>query len=321
MVAPRLILRSASALAAFWLLGVALGAAQSILAGTVTDAITQQPIGGAAVVIRYGGQTIGTGTTDINGQYIAPFAMPAGAPALTALTAVASKDDVYEAYGPSFQVDGGRPVGNVHNIALFPKGVTDCRSQSRHSVIVGYFAAPAERDVRELSRRIAESLRYELNTSLQKVKVTLELLPSFEPCDAAKPRTPQLGASFAKALKADAFLSGNIAVADSPSSYTVNMYVSDAYGFFRDPMRASNRSINLDNPSGTSVSAETHAAMVVSIAAGLKSNNDCVTAISVLSVAEQLVRDAGATVQPGFSKLRADCEALVPQAGLRRRTP
>jgi hypothetical protein len=59
-----------------------------------------------------------------------------------------------------------------------------------------------------LSARIARSLEYALNTRLQTVRLNLELLPSFEPCDAAKPRTARLAANFAKALRADAFVGG-----------------------------------------------------------------------------------------------------------------
>jgi hypothetical protein len=142
----------------------------------------------------------------------------------------------------------------------------------------------------------------------------LELRPSFEPCDAAKPRTSKLGANFAKALRADAFVGGNVAPADGPSSFTMSIHVSDAHGLFSSPEIASNKGINLDNPSGASVSGETYAAVLAAIAAGLAGKDDCVAAIAVLSVAEQLV-----DVIPSYiTSLRSSCRSRVPNAGLRR---
>jgi len=293
------------------LFGTALAAADSILAGTVTDAISHQPVAGAEVRIEYSGQLVGAGTTDIDGLYRVSFAIPPAAPPVATMVATALSGS-HDANRSNFQVRDGTPVETVHNIALFPSGVTDCRSLTGHSVIVGHFLPPVGRDFAELSRRIAESLEFALNTRLQTVHLTLEILPSFEPCDAARPRTPKFGASFAKALRADAFVGGNIAAADGQPNFTVTIYVSDAHGLFRDPTMASNKSIDLDNPSGAAVTGETHVAVLGSIAAGLAEKNDCVTAIAVLSVAERLVK----VIPPYIAELRKTCEARVPNAGL-----
>jgi hypothetical protein len=315
MVALRSIWRFASAftLALVW------GTTPSVadfLAGTVTDVITLQPVAGAEVTVEYSGQALGTTTADLDGVYRVPFTVPAGAPAVVTMTASA-RSGSHGITKSNFQVRDGTPVATVHNIALFPVGVTDCRSQTGgHSVIVGHFLPPVGRDFTELSRRVAQSLEFALNTRLQTVRLTLERLPSFEPCDAAKPRTPRLGANFAKALRADAFVGGSIATADGSPSFTVSMYVSDAYGLFSNPAIAANRSVDLDNPSGASVTGETHAAVLAALAAGLAGKNDCVTAIDVLSVAERLVD----TVPPYITQLRKDCQSRVPNAGLRSTT-
>ena len=318
MVAPSLIWQFASALAVIccWLLTVMPGAADSILAGAVIDAITLQPVAGAEVQIEYSGQTVGAGTSDIDGFYRVPFTIPPAAP--TVLTMIASaRSGGHGVTRSNFQVNAGTPVATAHNIALFPSGVTDCRSQTGHTVIVGHFLPPDGRNLADLSMRIARSLEYALNTRLQTVRLTLELLPSFEPCDAAKPQTPRLAANFAKALRADAFVGGDIAAADGSPGFTVSIYVSDAHGLFNTPEMAFNRSVDLNNPSGASMSGETHAAVLSSIAAGLAGKNDCVSAIAILSVAERLVE----VIPPYITSLRRSCKSRVPNVGLRRPTP
>jgi hypothetical protein len=282
----------------------------------VTDAITLQPVAGAEVQIEYSGQIVGAGTSDIDGFYRVPFTVPPGAPTVSTMIASA-RSGGHGVTRSNFQVNAGTPVVTAHNIALFPTGVTDCRSQTGHSVIVGHFLPPVGRDFTDLSTRIARSLEYALNTRLQTVRLTLELLPSFEPCDAAKPRTPKLAANFAKALRADAFVGGDIAAGDGSPGFTVTIYVSDAHGLFNSPATASNRSVDLSSPSGASMTGETHAAVLASIAAGLAGKNDCVTAIAVLSVVERLVD----VIPPYITTLRKTCESRVPNAGLRRATP
>jgi hypothetical protein len=149
-----------------------------------------------------------------------------------------------------------------------------------------------------------------LNIRLQTVHLDPDLQPAFEPCNAAKPAIPRFGADFAKALRADAFVGGNIA--DAPPSLTVNTYVSDAHDLFAVPLAATSRSIDLDNPSGAPMAVETHVAVLAAIAAGLARKGDCVAAIDVLKVAEQMV----AAVPPYLAGLRQECEARLPNAGL-----
>jgi hypothetical protein len=314
MIAPRSIWRFVRGSAiACWLVSVTPAVADSILAGTVTDAITQQPVAAAEVEIEYSGQTLGAGTADFDGVYRVPFTVPPGAPAVVTMIASA-RSAVHGVTKSNFQVNGGTPVATTLNIGLFPTGLTDCRSQTNHSVIVGNFLPPEGGVLSDLSTRIARSLEFALNTRLQAVRLTLALLPSFEPCDAAKPKTARLGANFAKALRADAFVAGDITHAAGSPDFTVSFLVSDAYGLFSNPEIASNKSVNLDNPSGASVSGETHAAVLAAIAAGLAGKDDCVTAITVLSVAERLID----VIPPYITKLRNTCQSRVANVGLRR---
>jgi hypothetical protein len=317
MVAPRSILNSASALAIVWQLGpgVPHALADSILAGKVIDVITQQPIAGAEISIEYAGQVIGSGSTDINGLYSVPFVMPASASAIATMIASA-RSNAHELNKSNFQVDGGTPVAASHDIALYPAGVTACRSQTGHSVIVGHFLPPVGSNFADLPARVAQSLDFTLNTKLQSVSLPPDLQPSFEPCEAAKPKTARFGANYAKALQADAFVGGNIA-ADGPSEFSVSTYVSDAHSLFTTPKIATSKSVNLDNPSGANMAADIHVAVLASIAAGLAQKDDCVSAVTVLSVAEQLLDPP----PPYLVDLRQRCEAKLPNIGLLGSSP
>lgn len=320
MAAPRSISRvarirrAASVFAGLWLAGAWLGwsepaAADSVLAGTVTDAVTGQPVAGAEVGVEYSGAALGSGTSDIDGVYRVPFTVPPAAPSPATMTA-AARSPGHEVNRTNFQVTGGAPLAGAHDIALYPLGITACRSQTRHSVIVGHFLPPPQESFPDLPMRVARSLDFALNTRLQAARLAIELQPSFEPCEAAAPRSPRLGANFAKALRADAFVGGE--VTDAPSRFTVTTYVSDAYDVFPSPAVTTSRSVDLGNPSGAAIAGETYTAVLAAIAAGLARQDDCVSAIAVIAVAEQMASD----VPPFLATLRRQCESRLPNGGL-----
>jgi hypothetical protein len=294
----------------------ALFAAEGFVGGRVLDAITKRPVAGADVYVEYASQKIGSGKTETDGVYQVPFAIPPSAQADTWVTVTAGNSD----HGPktlNVRVTGGQSAG-AFDIEIFPAGLLECLSKSDHSVIVGSFLPPVSAGaMSDLSRRIAISLEFALKTRLQAVHLTLAKQPSFEPCEPAKPTTTKLGANYAKALKADAFVAGDVTHEAGVPGYSVSFYVSDAYDFFADPQVASNPSINLNSPSGASVSDATHAAVLTSIAAGLAKKNDCLNSIKVLNVAEKLMD----SIPPDLKSLRKECDLRLPNIDLRRNTP
>ncbi len=295
------------AAAGCWLSGAA--AADSILAGTVIDAVTQRPVAGAEVSIEYAGGVLGAASTDIDGLYSVPFVVPQAVTGVATMI-VTARSPSHDLSRSSFQVSDGQPVGDAHDIALYPAGVAQCRSLTGHSVIIGHFLPPVGTSVSDLSTRVARSLDFALTTRLQTLHLDRELQPSFEPCEAAKPRTPRLGADYARALRADAFVLGDIA--QVPPLFTVRTYVSDAHDLLDPPAVATSKSVDLDNPSGAEMAGDTHAAVLASVAAGLAGKGDCVTAISVLAVAEQMVEFVPAYV----TNLRRHCERSLPNTWL-----
>jgi hypothetical protein len=298
--------------------------ADSFVGGKIVDAITQQPIAGADVYVEYSSKRIGVGKSNIDGVYRVSFTLPSPIPAVAFATVTASGAG-HAANASNLQITDGSSDAAV-NLELYPSGLLECRSQSEHSVIIGNFLPPSPAGaLSDLSRRIAKSLEFALRIRLQAVHLTLGKQPSFEPCEAAKPATTKFGAKYARALKADAFVDGDVAVAldirDQPG-YSVSFSVSDAYDFFPDPQVVGNRYLNLNAPSRVSVSDETHIAVLASIAVGLAKKNDCVTAIQVISVAERLIEDpnpdAGELRVDYLAQLRKDCEARVPNVNLRK---
>jgi hypothetical protein len=296
--------------------------ADSFVGGRIIDAITQQPIGGADVYVEYSSQRIGVGKSDIDGLYRVSFTLPSTMPTVAFATVTASAGG-HAANASNLQITDGRSDAAV-NLELYPSGLLECRSQSEHSVIIGNFLPPSPAGaLSDLSRRIAKSLEFALRTRLQAGHLTLAKQPSFEPCEAAKPATTKMGAEYAKALRADAFVDGDVALNNRLPGYFVNFYVSDAYDFFPDPQIAANRNLDLNAPSGVSVSDETHVAVLASIAAGLAKKNDCVTAIQVISVAERLM-EAQIIDElriDYLARLRTACEARVPNVSLRKTAP
>ena len=136
-------------------------------------------------------------------------------------------------------------------------------------------------------------------------------MPSLPAADRdTKPRTPRLASNFAKFLRADAFVGGN--VANGSPTFTVSTYVSDAYGIFATPQVSVSSNVDLSNPATTAMAGETHAAVLAAVAASLAGEGDYVRAIDVIAAAEQLVDSP----QPFLADLRRNFESQLPNTGL-----
>ncbi|MET4602867.1 hypothetical protein ABIB90_002344 [Bradyrhizobium sp. JR4.1] len=309
--------------AIYWTCTIGCAFADSFVGGHIFDAITKRPVAGADVYVEYSSRRIGAAKSDGDGVYRVPFVMPSTIPA-TAFATITASGAGHAASTENLQIMDGSS-GAVKDLELYPIGLLECRSQAEHSVIIGNFLPPSPAGtLSDLSRRIAKSLEFSLKTRLQAVHLILDKQPSFEPCESAKPATSKLGAGYAKALKADAFVDGDVSHDKRLLGYAVSFYVSDAYDFFPDPQLASNRNLELDTPSAVSVSDETHLAVLASIAAGLAKRKDCATALQVISVGERLIEEpitsSNALRADYFAQLRKGCEEQLPNVGLRKTT-
>jgi hypothetical protein len=283
-------------------------AAADTLTGTVTDVTTGRPVVGADINVKYLGQTVGSATSGGDGTYQVTFTLPPRV-FVTLWTGSPRHDP------QSKPVQTGSPLPVTHDIALLPLGLGACVSKADHAFIVGHFPSPAIRDVSELSVRVARTLYFGLRTELGKRNFALKLQPIFPSCEAANPSEVTLGAAFAKALGAHAFITGE--VAGNAPEFLMTIYVSDAYELFGGPELGKDIPVNLDRPSEAKMPGQTHVAVLAAMAAGLKKKDDCVSAIAVISIIAELVESIPAYVE----QLQKECQARLPHAGLVRAGP
>jgi hypothetical protein len=286
--------------------GASEGACESLLTGSVTDAVTGTGIVGAKVEVVDAGQVVGTTTTDARGAYTVAFN-----PTTVALHTVSLQTEPqgYAAGALPVQVNTGGD-SSFASLKLYPSSLAACLSQTLHKVVVGVFRPPLGQDLSGLADRVVEILSYDLNTQVQAVHLATELQPIVEECAGAEPHSPRLGGKFAAALGADAFVFGF--VEPEQARYRVTTYISDAYGMFTPlPRAVSSPAVDLGD-SRAVLSGATHAAILGAVAKGLADAEDWATAISVISAAEHLVNPT-----PDYLlALRKECEKHVPNAGL-----
>ncbi len=273
-------------------------AQQMILAGRVTDAGSGKPLVGTQVTLMLNVDILGRSRTDRDGRYTLSFQRLPGVNNL----AVAVDEPGYVPVQIQFQSADGRLVDPPPTIDLLAQSLAPCLGGKQRTVIVGNFRSPLGSDFAELPDRIAEALRFDLNTRLQQNWIDPSLQPVFAPCNGARPQLPELGTNLATALNADALVYGYVASAVPP--FKVSTSVSDANGFV-PPTTIAHDDVDLNDPERTRMSVEAHAAILASLAGGIfnKKTENCPQVISVLNVIEQLVSNPPAAV----ATLRARC--------------
>ena len=309
MAARRSAFRNASLFAlVMWVTATLPASAQTVLTGKVIDALTERAINGAQVVVRHGNAELGQVTTDVGGRYTLPLTTT-GLPSPVDLVANVEHAG-YAAAATVFQIADGSITANAVNLALVPTEISACRSDHRHAVIVGYFRSSANRALDDLPGRVADLLYFNLTTRLQSVHLEQDLQPVFEACEYAKPRSVAHGDRYARALAADAFVSGD--VVEQPSSYSVSTYVSDAHALFGRPAVSQSEDVDLNRPAYGVMSGDTHAAVLAAIAAGLAKADNCLAAVKVIQAAEAMTQSDLAYL----AALRQKCQEALPHAGL-----
>jgi hypothetical protein len=285
---------------------------QSIVRGAVTDAITGLPIAGAEVRIEYSGQIFGTGTTDLDGRYATWFKLPSNA-SRQLNVAFSVNDQAHTPQTKSLEVQRGSTEATVVDAALLSPALAICRSTSDRIVVVGHFLSPIDRPLyTQVPEHLAKVFEYAINSRLQTRHLPRSVQPAVLPCESAQPQTPELGSNFARALRADAFISGNISGGTTEQGFKIVTYVSDAYGFFDHPEPTASDKINVDDPRSAVLKGETSAAILAAIAAGLANSGDCIDSLTVVSLAQEVVESTPLYL----INLRNKCETILPNKGL-----
>jgi hypothetical protein len=285
---------------------------QSIVKGTVTDAVSGLPIPGVEVRIEYSGHILGIGTTDLDGRYATWFKLPSDSSSQLNI-AFSVNDQTHTPQTKPLEVQRSNTETSVADAALLSPALAICRSKSDRIVVVGHFLSPIDRPVyTQVPEHLAKVFEYAINSRLQTRHLPRSVQPAVLPCESAQPQTPELGSNFARALRADAFISGNISGEASGQNFKIVTYVSDAYGIFDHPEPTASDKINVNDPRSAVLKGETNAAILAAVAAGLANSGDCINSLTVVSLAEEMVDSA----PPYLTNLRNKCELTLPNKGL-----
>jgi hypothetical protein len=220
----------------------------------------------------------------------------------------------HDAYVPASKmvvVSSGRPDSSAYQFALLPKQLAQCQRNKDHAVVVGYFrppaAAPQDTD---LASRIADALNYELLTRIQQLNLSPDLQPFVLACKEALPQASSDHTTLARALRADAFLSGY--VAPSGALFKVEMTVADRFDLLVPPVRTSSRDVNLDDPAAARLDRSAHQAILRALIAGYAKAGQHTACVEVSVAAERIL----GALPDDIAEARRHCQSGLPNRAL-----
>ena len=254
--------------------------------GTATDRVTGSAVQGAGVEVRQDGSTLQRSLSDANGRFLMTFRARRSA---SAAELVVEHQD-YVPASRSLKLTTAGVLPNSHGVDLLARGLRDCRIKDATGVVVGHFLPPlagGDLSAGDLADRIARTLTYDLLPRIQALNLPQEVLPHFVACGEAKPRSMDLAAGYARALDADAFLSGNVEPA--AAGYDVHALVADRFALFVPPFPAVTRNVQLADPAAARFNVGTHAAILTAIARGYEGRKRYAACVEITVTAEALL--------------------------------
>ena len=289
--------------------------ASTVVAGSVKDAVTGSPIIGAQLRVENGGVLLGNAATDDAGNFRLAFEIASRATPQNLKLLV--RQDGYADTARDVVVISGRTDQMSYPIALLPASVAACRRPQSRSVVVGHFRPPmSAASLGDLAARIRDTVRYDVLAGFQRLKMPIERQPSFMACGQIDPPQDSDYPSLAKALMADAFLTGYVAPSGTAGSQKVKvqMSIADRYGVLQSGLRVSSPDIDLDDPDSAQLQAEALKAIFLALVTGYEKAGqagDCI----------QAVNGAGlvlGTLPAELVAARKRCEKATPNSGLVR---
>ncbi len=263
---------------------------------------------------------LATGTSDTSGHFRFSFDLGSG-PDAHALKLLGSGAN-FASGSRDVIVSSGSPDLPFYSLGLLPQDVAACLLDSPFLVIIGHFrSSSSDTPFTDFSERIADALTYNLNYDLllplQEVKILRDFQPVFYRCDEATPRTKQLAGTYARALKAHAFISGD--VQHQQGQFRVSTYVGDAYDLFVPPLRTVNEGVDLSDPGAAKLDPNTHAAILLALAAGYEQSGRFAECVDVAVAADQLDPGISTLLRQTIQRQLASCQEKLPNRGLARR--
>jgi len=301
-----------------WLCGVLAGAAlfcctgadaATVVLGTAVDGATDAALAGAEIVLTSDAEVRARALSDENGKFQLQFDASAAAGVKSfELSASLSK---YRALSRTIEIDRGRPTENRYLLRLLPEAVASCIQKTRPAVVVGYFRAAPGRPDPELSERVADALRYDLLTQIQKARFTSAAQPGIFPCRGAAPVVQEQYGGFARLLHADAFVAGYV-TSPNPVKVKVQMTIADGYGALAAPLNATSNDVDLDDPQLARLDPKAHEAVLTALAIGYKLTKKPQECVDLIAAAERMLQ----TLPEVLRDLRKECQGALPNRGL-----
>jgi hypothetical protein len=275
----------------------------------VFDAMTGQPLSGVEIsIFKDAGFTRRSvrGVTDVEGTF--SLAKTGGT------IFVQAKQTSYVESRRQFNFT---QVPSKFDLPMLQKALDGCRTVAlpgfHNQFVVSHFRPPLQHNVSELDDRIREALDYNIRTQLQKLRLRADSQPSFKTCSNIQLGIDALGKSMAQVLGVHGLIFGTVAGGNDQKPFKVNTYVVDSYGVFESPVLTTLEA-DLENATSAKISVQTRAAILGSLAAGLKEKGKCADAITVIGIAEELLEDSASRemIAP-LSVTKKQCQdTLIP---------
>ena len=294
------------AVVALWIGRERLLGSDAVIRGLVEDSATGTSLPGAVVEVRRDGAVLETAKSDGEGRFVLEFRARRSAP-----VELAVQHDDYDPWSESLALAAVSSQPIERTVGLLSSGLRNCRMKEGSGVVVGHILPPVDSPATAgagLAERIAQVLDGNLQPRVQALDFPDNaVLPEVIACDEASPRSVNLGGRYARALGADAFLSGNLV--RTSAGFDVHTLVSDRFALLVPPVRALKRDVELDDLAAAELDAETLGAILTAIARGYEERLRYTECVEVTVEAERLL---GRSTDP----LRATRERCQQASGL-----
>lgn len=244
--------------------------------GVLSDEATNNAVAGVAVEVRRDAEVLTEGRSDPEGRFSLTFQPGRG----SSLKLFFSHDDYVER---SLDVNED---GASFDERLYPQALAGCKIQNAHGVVVGHFSPPLTGAAASqgLSGRIADVLYDDIVPDVQKLNL---VAPHVIPCEGTGSVARSHSGGYARALGADAFVTGSVDAADG--GFDVKALVGDPFELFDPPLSSVNRRVALGSSDAGRFSPEMRAAILTALARGYAERESYAECVEVTVVAQRLL--------------------------------
>ncbi len=293
--------------------------ADTRISGEVKD-IVDQPVQGARIIVKNGGQQISEGRTNAGGTFAVDIVFGQSGELILEL-----EHERLEHPAVAVKIRNFEPEKRRYLMRAVPKGITSC-SGADGAVFIGNFLSPPTSAAGDLTGHVHRVLSSRVlpQLQIQQLRSRLDaqhnnLLPQFLICKDAIPRSDIEANPLARALGGYVLVWG--AIATSGNVFDVETSVADTSNVFGTPFTAVSRGVDLGRAQEAVISPLTRAAVLLGVMAKLEAKGQCEAAIYVYNVVVQDRDVAGSLpdwqrLQGMAATIRSRCESRIPHAGL-----